>query len=948
MSSSPPFHVPHSTTSNNGHTFTCPNCADIFSSIDNVIHHLSTTVTCGQRVVQGLTLDFGEPSHFSQDYDPDTLEHGQDAYNPPLSSVPNPEQYHPSTPESVCDTPLASVDPSAGPHPSTFREYHPNVPITHPRGENHLQKMDRNVHAAIHHTENLYYPFASKAEFDLGYWLSEGVLSQKEVDVFLHLEHTKNNPPSFNTSKDLRARIKALPEVPRWYHQQIKVGSYKTKAPLVLYWRDGLDVVKHLFANPVFVPCMDFQPYQEFKGADIIMACQDKLPPGHSFVGVIGASDKTPLTIGTGNKEMHPLLISLTNIHVGVHMKATSHAFALVAYLPIPKFLNVSKPVHAILSAGDLRMIHIHLVAWIADYPEQLLIACTASKRSSISLATAAQFGDPLLHPPRTRSNTLDAIERVCTISDPCDIASFYKTCQALHLNGVVEPYWKDWGHASPSFFLTPDGLHQWHKFYFDHPINWSINIMGGAELDRVHHWANGVSMLKQLTVQEHRDLEKLLPGVIVGAVPDEVACALCAITEFIFQAQNLFLYDETLHSLSEALRKFHYYKDFILTAGGHHGKNSLLNHFQIPKLELMQHVARSTRAMGAPYQWSSDITEHCHITHVKRPYRMSNRRDFHGQCCRFLDQQEKLQFFQLYTVLKSQRASLIYEMSREANTMVLHYPEATWISTVLPGEQYAVASKPITSLFTNNCTHFSSDDTVTILLTCHPHFHHLSIEEASQCFHIPDLCPVLGDLISGRSYLECSGRRICRPNCSLSFDYLHIWQKFHMQQRSTQDSCIALAPSSSMPFGRGDTVLITHESGKLLLPATSERYLIVQVKAIIQPITEMPRLNQPFLYVKFFNFSHSSFSTINDIRFITPAPVTDMFSVQCRVQSNHDPLGDIVPLDSVCQVIELIPKCGREVPLSMNRDNSLQLAREFYVNNFADKETFHAILSYQ
>ncbi|KAG1877528.1 hypothetical protein F4604DRAFT_1880428 [Suillus subluteus] len=291
---------------------------------------------------------------------------------------------------------------------------------------------------------------------------------------------------------------------------------------------------------------------------------------------------------------------------------------------------------------GNLRMVHTPLVAWIADYPEQLLIACMASKCSPISLATAAQFGDPLPHPPRTRSYTLDAIERACTISDPCDIASFHKTCQTLHLNGVVEPYWKDWGHACPSLFLTPDGLHQWHKFFFDHPINWSINIMGGAELDRrlsvlqprvgVHHWMNGISTLKQLTGQEHRDLEKLLPGVIVGAVPNEVACALRAITEFIFQAQNLFVYNETLHSLSEALCEFHHYKDSILTAGGRRGKNSPLNHFQIPKLELMQHVARSARVMGAPYQWSSDITKRCHITHVKRPYRMSNRKDFHGK----------------------------------------------------------------------------------------------------------------------------------------------------------------------------------------------------------------------------------------------------------------------------------------------------------------------------
>ncbi|KAG1803838.1 uncharacterized protein HD556DRAFT_1429421 [Suillus plorans] len=256
----------------------------------------------------------------------------------------------------------------------------------------------------------------------------------------------------------------------------------------------------------------------------------------------------------------------------------------------------------------------------LSDYPEQLLIACTASKHSPISLAIAAQFGDPLLHPPQTR------------------------------------PYWKDWGDACPSFFLTPDSLHQWHKFYFDHPVNWSINIMGGAELNHrlsalqprvgVRHWANGISMLKQLTGCEHQDLEKLLPGMIVGAVSDEVA------------SQNLFLYDKTLHSLSEALHEFHYYKDFILTAGGRRGKNGPLNHFQIPKLELMQHVVRSTRAMGAPYQWSSNITEHCHITHVKQPYCLSNHKDFHGQCCHFLNWQEKLHFFQLYMVLKSRQGS--------------------------------------------------------------------------------------------------------------------------------------------------------------------------------------------------------------------------------------------------------------------------------------------------
>ncbi|KAI6002643.1 hypothetical protein F5J12DRAFT_722914 [Pisolithus orientalis] len=159
--------------------------------------------------------------------------------------------------------------------------------------------------------------------------------------------------------------------------------------------------------------------------ADWAWEIQDSLPTGHSFLGVIGASDKTPLTTGTGNKEMHPLLLSLANIHAGVQMKATSHSFALAAYLPIPKFHNISPAVQAVLSShvyhfaisimmknlklahhdgvvlsdpnSDLCIIHTPLVAWITYYPEQLLVACVSSKNSPISIAYSRPLWQP--HP---------------------------------------------------------------------------------------------------------------------------------------------------------------------------------------------------------------------------------------------------------------------------------------------------------------------------------------------------------------------------------------------------------------------------------------------------------------------------------------------------------------------------------------------------------------------
>ena len=80
---------------------------------------------------------------------------------------------------------------------------------------------------------------------------------------------------------------------------------------------------------------------------------------------------------------------------------------------------------------------------------------------------------------------TLKAIKMACQLSNPCDIAGFHKLCISIfHLNGVVLPFWSDWDDACPSVFLTPNALHQWHKFYFDHCVCWAINIIGGAELD--------------------------------------------------------------------------------------------------------------------------------------------------------------------------------------------------------------------------------------------------------------------------------------------------------------------------------------------------------------------------------------------------------------------------------------------------------------------------------
>ena len=300
-----------------------------------------------------------------------------------------------------------------------------------------------------------------------------------------------------------------------------------------------------------------------------------------------------------------------------------------------------------------------------------------------------------------------------------------------------------------------------------------------------------------------------------------------------------------------------------------------------------------------------------------------------------------------------------------------LYDPQLSWNPHASFIEQSRVVSQPNKLLFENPHSSISPDNNRALLITLNPHFPKLSIDDASRFFGINDLCPALGDFFSNCLYTSRNGRRLSPFNCPLSFSSLDAWRSFRIQLRSTQNPSTfsppqtiqAEPPSGSLPFGRRNTVLLSHETGDLLLTgANGERmcsplyfhayfhmlsgYLVAQVQAILQPITNPPC--PPLLYVEFFNFSNTHFTVVDSIRVPAPASDLEMFVVQRRFRNNGRPLHDIVPLDNVHQVVQLIPKFGSRVPEGMTCDNSLEHGGEFYINSFADKETFHAILGYQ
>lgn len=647
---------------------------------------------------------------------------------------------------------------------------------------------------------------------------------------------------------------------------------------------------------------------------------QDRLPHGHGMIGVMGASDKTPLTIGTGNKEMHPVLLSIANIDPSVRMKATSHSFVLAAYLPIPKFKDVSPTVHAALVAqayhaslsivtenlqvaeqhgaemsdydGFKRVNHTPLVSWISDLPEMHSISCTLQNQSPLSLAAIHQFGDDQFLRPqaaRTRDHTLDNITRarLAVPPGPAGFPTFVTEAAKYGLLAVVDPFWARWGQACPSDFLTPDALHGWHKFFFDHIVQWAINMVGGPELDRrmaalqplvgVRHWPKGVSKLKQLTGKEHRDLEKIIVPCIAGAVPPQVLISIRAMNDFIFHAQGLLIYEEQAAGIAIALHEFHHYKVAIIKAGGRMGKHGPILHFNIPKLETMAKVPSSLPRLGAPYQYTSDCTEKCHGLLVKRAWRQSNKRAHHEQMTRWMDRSEKARIFGLYTSLEANQLSLVNAVVQEASEATDPYPEDNWLSQVLPADHLRIEasgrSRP-SSLFTKTKHYHSNDRSIAFTIAERQH-QTIPFSEATRTFKLPDLHPAMGDYLQDQEGHQRHNRRRSGASCLLPFDNVKIWHSFRMQQHSQQDERIILPPrtiqalpvSDSLPYGRCNVVLI-HDpvNGVLMSDTNSERTseFLTQAYMIYHSLTLTPQDVGLFKYASCFHRSWLAISQLD------------------------------------------------------------------------------------
>ncbi|KAG1842345.1 hypothetical protein F4604DRAFT_1689986 [Suillus subluteus] len=843
---------------------------------------------------------------------------------------------------------------SAAPGQSRDGRYHPEsgsiYGFDHP---NTFQRMKDHEYEA-HREHNVYYPFADRDEWELVKFLSDN-LNQGQMTRFLKLSWVRSEarkPPAYKSAPQLLTFMDALPKGPKWRCTTIQTEGYITTHPVHLIWRDALEVTQHIFGNPVFTNDMEFDPYEIYDNGE------------REFVL---ASDKTPVTRQTGGLEMHPTFLTIANIRSDIRMKATAHAWSCVAYMPIPQFVchpdfasllqarvwhrcmdivfqNVKSAAatgtQMVDPVGNLRYSFTPLVAYTADLPEQQLIACVSKNASPVTLAVQSQFGDGKLYPPRSGHLTIEALHKLCRRVDPWKVQHFQEEAKVLLLSGVQLPFWRDWRFSDPALFLAPDILHTLHNFFFDHVVKWCKEAVGADELDTrfrsqhkrigTRHFGQGITHVVQMTGWEHREIQCTIVPTIAGVVDTNFVRAVRALIDFIYQAQSPTFTPSSISTMNASLQEFHRFKGSITLAEARRGASGPIDHFQIPKLELLTSFGRAIPNIGTILQYTADVSERMLITHCKTPFeRTSHQRStFTQQIIRILDREDSARQFDLYAFLRSTNSSLNNLIVNEFDEVVDMDPAFAWIARIAPEDLSRFKGpRPVRNHFLKGL--LSDDSVAAFHVTVSSDLADKTAVFLTQHYMLPDFSQQL------RSLIKCVDGVGSRFQNRL----LKVWYKFRLQLRSSLRPLLvmpsqqvqAYPPSDTHHLGNCDIVLLRTQGGD---------DIIAQVRMIfglsMRGAGLPPALAQPFIYVQPFEIVAQP----------QDDPAVFMYRVKRQFVTGPDGTrvraGMIFPLVDVTHAIELIPVYDVRANRGITSATCLELYDTFYLNNFSDKEWYH------
>ncbi|RDX52407.1 hypothetical protein OH76DRAFT_1345325 [Lentinus brumalis] len=275
-----------------------------------------------------------------------------------------------------------------------------------------------------------------------------------------------------------------------------------------IYYRDPRALAVNMLGNPGFKSEIMFGPTRQFghdgrrilrdfmggdwawKQADLIAELPDA--QDSSFIPIVLGSDKTTVSVATGQNEYYPVYLSIGNVCNSVR-RAHRDAVTLVAFLACPKSnkkhansadfrkfrrqlfhsslsrilrslrSEMTEPVIVRCGDGHFRKIFFGLGPYIADYPEQALVA------------SVVQGWCPICTAPNKDLDGEDANRRPRSITDymvrEFELGALWEDYGIV---GDVVPFTNDFPRADIHELVAPDILHQLIKGIFkDHLVTW-------------------------------------------------------------------------------------------------------------------------------------------------------------------------------------------------------------------------------------------------------------------------------------------------------------------------------------------------------------------------------------------------------------------------------------------------------------------------------------------
>ncbi|KAJ7753614.1 hypothetical protein DFH07DRAFT_1030442 [Mycena maculata] len=500
---------------------------------------------------------------------------------------------------------------------------------------------------------------------------TEQAISGKGIDRLAQLLaglYPGQDPP-FADHKDLYATIDSIQQgdVP-WESFSVKYTGPIPETGTVPVWmnetyevwfRSPLGIFEKQLANPNFKDEMDWAPKRIFKDgkrqfcdlfsgnwvweqADKI--AEDPETHGAMFVPGVFGSDKTTVSVGTGNTEFYPFYGRIGNIHNSTR-RAHREGLSVMAFLSIPKTTrqyagsnefrkfrrqlfhssiarilqplkpHMTKPRVTWCADGHFRRAIYGLGPYIADYPEQALLACIVQGYCPRCLSPAHDLDKDSAR--RSQEHT-DVLLDTLTMKELWD---------DFGIVGDIIPFTAGFPRADIHELISMDLHHQIIKGTFkDHIVDWVVQYIETvhekaeaekilADIDRrisvtppfpgLRHFPVGRGF-KQWTGDDSKGLMKVYLPAIAGHVPKEMVRAVADVAEFCYLVRRDVIDEDTLTAVDKAVSDFHIHREAfrLVRPDG----------FSLPRQHSMVHYRRLIQMFGAPNGLCSSITESKHI----------------------------------------------------------------------------------------------------------------------------------------------------------------------------------------------------------------------------------------------------------------------------------------------------------------------------------------------